>query len=169
VAARLVTEADRARALKAQTEANRPDRVAPLVKALSEAVRALQEERLHLAESAAREAAQLAVGLARKIVQTEIDAGRHRIDRIVEAARERVAGSGPIRVRLHPRDLDLLAEQREPSGETWAEDNRVSFEPDASVRRGGCVVESGPSVVVNQPDLYLDRAEQCLCPAGSVE
>ena len=79
-------------------------------------------------------------------------------DKLPEVDEEEVAEVGE-------EDVALLVEVAAQDALAVLVRVAVVLEEDDSVARGGCAVESGASRVLNLPELYLDRAEQRLCPA----
>jgi flagellar biosynthesis/type III secretory pathway protein FliH len=137
--------------------------IAPLLKALADAVASLEGERTRLAETAAREAMELSLALSRRIVASEIDAGRHGIEEIVRAALARVSEGTDVRVRLHPDDARLLETRMAgASGPPSPLPGDLRVERDDGVARGACVVEAGSGRVLNLPELFLERAAEAL-------
>jgi flagellar assembly protein FliH len=85
---------------------------------------------------------QLALAVARKIVGREVSIGPEAVTRIIRQALDRVEHSGRIIIKLNPADLDLLADIKPKCLSGLPEAGRAAFEADASISRGGCLVET---------------------------
>lgn len=97
-----------------------------------------------------------ALEIAAKLVHSELTA---RPELVVESVRQALAdaGAGELSVRIHPEDMPhvqaaLLDLQRERKP-----DDYLSFEADASIERGGCVVTGPDGAHDAQPGSKLAR------------
>jgi flagellar assembly protein FliH len=96
----------------------------------------------------------LAVAVARRIVQREIATDPALVVAMTRHALEQVELDGRVEVRLHPDDLAEVRARLAP----LAPDGRpvdVAWVPDATVGRGGCVVETPQRLVDGQLDTAL--------------
>lgn len=85
------------------------------------------------------ELVQLAVAIARQVVQRELTTQPEQIrDVVTQALAALPAGNRQVRVHLHPEDAHLLVEHLDAhDGVSW------KIIEDASLTRGGCVVDTG--------------------------
>ncbi|MCM5679376.1 flagellar assembly protein FliH [Schlegelella sp. S2-27] len=82
--------------------------------------------------------------LARQVVRSELQTQPALIEAVAQEALSTLLHSARhIRVHVHPDDHQLLAEQ----GQLDLESRQARLVPDASVSRGGCVVESDIGVI----------------------
>jgi flagellar biosynthesis/type III secretory pathway protein FliH len=102
----------------------------------------LQEQFARYAERLEREAFRFALAVAGRILRREILLDDQVILRQVKEALHRVVGAETVSLRVHPADEPLLRDRRNEllaSGEGVRE---IMIEPDESVGRGGCIIES---------------------------
>jgi flagellar assembly protein FliH len=85
---------------------------------------------------------QLALAVARKIVGRDVSMGPEAVTRIIRQALERVEHAGRITIKLNPADLELLTEIKPQLLSGLPEAGRAAFEADASITRGGCLIET---------------------------
>ena len=81
----------------------------------------------------------LAMAIARQIVQRELSTQPEQIrDVVTQAIAALPAGNRHVRIHLHPEDAHLLAENLDVhEGSSW------KVIEDASLTRGGCIVDTG--------------------------
>lgn len=88
--------------------------------------------------------ARVAVEVARQVVRTELATQPKLIEAVAQEALATLVHSARyVRVRVHPDDFHLLAQQ----GQLDLESRQARLMPDPSVTRGGCVVESDIGVI----------------------
>ncbi|HET9732160.1 MAG TPA: FliH/SctL family protein [Acidimicrobiales bacterium] len=123
--------------------------------ALASAVAQLQKaagDSFRLAED---EVASLAFGVAEAVLQRELQLAEHPGRDAVARALALLPPRVEVVVRLHPEDAALMA--------SWPDESRnVTLLADPSVQRGGCVAETGSSVVDTQVATALERVRQVL-------
>lgn len=113
--------------------------------ALAQAVQALEEERVTLAERVAETAAALAVDIAQELLRKELAAGNYDLLAIVrEALAATGSSSGATIIRLNPADAQTLAEVPFRAG--------TEIEPDPSVRRGDVQVRTDRGLLAREID-----------------
>ena len=88
----------------------------------------------------------LAVAVARHVIEEELKVEPEVVRGLVRRAVDLVEGPGPITVRVHPDDVAALAALQAAA----ADDDRPALvlQPDPTIGRGGCVVET-PSRLVD--------------------
>ena len=114
---------------------------------------------VELAES---ELVELAAAIASKIVRREIRGDDDYLVGLVRRCLSRILRPTAVRIRLHPRDQERVADAAASlTGETEAR-HQLAFEADPRVERGGCVVET--------PDFVVDarRATQLAAATAAV-
>lgn len=105
-----------------------------------------------------RQMVQLSLALARRIVGREISLDPTLVAAMAHVALERLGESTPATIKLHPDDYATITAQR---GERW-EGGQVAIVPDASIVRGGCVVESAFGTVDGSLEAQFDEMTRAL-------
>lgn len=138
---------------------------------LLEQKQSLQAQEQNLAESVSA-VTNLLAGLVRQIPAVLVDTAlaaaerilRRELERdpawVLENARqclERIGPNGPLRLRLHPRDVKLVTEQGSNELTTFGQLELVA---DPQLQRGDCLLESARARV----DARLDRQLEALRP-----
>jgi flagellar assembly protein FliH len=96
----------------------------------------------------------LAIGVARHVVGAEFTAHPELVDSLITRALALAAINGPLMVRLHPDDLAAIHDLPGVRA-TAAAAVELRWVADASILRGGCVVEGPASVVDGRIDRVL--------------
>lgn len=102
----------------------------------------LEKLKKRLMADAEAEAVTLALAISRKIVHQEIKTDPQVVLNTVRAALEKIVERDRIRIRLNPRDLDAAREAVGQFAQLTDGMESVSFDADASVSPGGCLVET---------------------------
>lgn len=145
-AAREQAERERA-ALRAELEAEAREAAKAEVAAALLAVEQARARALREAEASILE---IALAAARRIVAEELELHPERIRAIVRDATERVRRARRARVRVHPSDAAHLAF------------SDVELVEDASIERGGCIVESELGEVDARLEVRIAAIERAL-------
>ena len=127
-------------------------RMAALVGALDTSLTDLQQRM-------AQELLQLACDIARQVVRHELTANPQALLPVVREALDMLVTEGrPATVRLNPQDLDYL---QAPLQKEFAA-NKLQCQADPEVAPGGCMVESGGTVIDGSLDKRWRRAVAAL-------
>jgi len=102
----------------------------------------------------------LACAMAAKIVKGEVERDSEVVRRVVAEALSLAAGSPTVRLRLHPADAERLGSPLPAALAPMERIARIEVVPDATIRRGGCVVETEHGVVDAQIETQLRRIEK---------
>lgn len=133
------------------------ERIAAAVELLENAalfVRAqLSDELDRLAKGATR----LAFELTRTVLQRELTLAADPGEDAVARALALVPGDAAATVRLHPADLELLGE---------VSSRELTFVPDDTLGQGGCVLDTGTTLVDARIETALGRVAEILERAG---
>mgnify|MGYP003607970629 FL=1 len=98
-----------------------------------------------LQQQLAQQVLQLACELARQVVRRELATDTQALLPVVREAVEQLLAEGrPALVRLNPSDMEALGAALQAA---FAQANGVQWVADASVPAGGCLVESGGTVI----------------------
>ena len=108
---------------------------------LESALRRLKEESKRLPTKYEAQMLQAVLAVAGRLTEMEICQDSDLIKRVLKAAMEKTIEGSNIMIHLHPRDhehLDgeFLSTLSAPGG------NRIEVKPDASITRGGCLIET---------------------------
>jgi flagellar assembly protein FliH len=150
-AASLITQAQ-TRAGQIESEAYEKGLVAARAKVteeISAAVADLREKLAHtlseleplyalIATRAERDLVKLALEIARKVVQREVSTDADIVLMLARVALERLHPRAVAKILLHPEDLEFVTARRHELSNTSA----LEFVADASIGRGGCIIQS---------------------------
>ena len=114
-------------------------RAEAMLRRLAQTLDALQSLRTDLIRRTEREVVELSLAIARKVVQREVSLDHELMLAMARVALDRLADVATASIRLHPDDYAVTVAAR---GSTSVPSHGVQIVADASVRRGGCVVQS---------------------------
>jgi flagellar assembly protein FliH len=115
----------------------------------------MQGRLAQLEQDMAQQVLALACGLARQIVRRELALDAAAIVPVVREALGMLVMDGKAAViKLHPQDLEVLQAPLQEAFPSPA----LTWLPDATVERGGCMVESGGSVIDGTLSKRWERA-----------
>lgn len=103
---------------------------------------AMQEQLARYTERLEREAFRFALAVAGKILRREISLDGEGVLRQVKEAFHRVVGAETVTLRVHPDDEPMLRERKNEMLASGQGVREILIEPDATVERGGCIIES---------------------------
>jgi flagellar assembly protein FliH len=113
-----------------------------------------------LQQQLAQQVLQLACELARQVVRRELATDAQALLPVVREAVEQLLAEGrPARVRLHPADKEALGPALQAA---FAQVSGVQWLADPSVPPGGCLVESGGTVIDGRLATRWERAVAAL-------
>lgn len=114
-------------------------RAEAMLRRLAQTLDDLQALRGDLVRRTEREVVELSLAIAKKVLQREITLDHDLLLAMARVALDRLADVSTASIRLHPDDYAGVMLGRRPSAVTT---HGVQIVADASVRRGGCVVQS---------------------------
>lgn len=124
-------------------------RLQALHESFAQALDALQQQ-------LAQQVLHLACELARQVVRRELATDAQALLPVVREAVEQLLAEGrPARVRLHPADKEALGPALQAA---FAHASGVQWLADPSVPAGGCLVESGGTVIDGRLETRWERA-----------
>lgn len=100
-----------------------------------------QREAREVVDEAREQLTALGVRIAEKILGEQLSLEPQRVSSIVAQVLRNARSGGPLTVRCHPEDLELL-DRSSARLETSAESAGLRLQPDPEVARGGCIVET---------------------------
>lgn len=124
--------------VRATLAAEAAEEAAGLRRQLAETIAELSELREQMATYGEHEMVQLAVEIAKKIVRREVTVDREIVISLARVALSRLHNRALASIRLHPDDYQYLAAHRDKLGTG----STVKLIEDASISRGGCLIET---------------------------
>lgn len=124
--------------------------------------RSLEAERDRVLRSAEPQVVALALDVARVLVAQELALRPEAVVSMVAVALEELVQREPLRIRLHPEDLDLVAGHGVGSGRGMPE-----LVPDAELERGDCVVETASGSIDARVGTRLGEMRRVMLEAAS--
>ena len=115
----------------------------PVLTTLKDTVLKLDEVTQSIRLNTEMESVNLAFAIAEKIVQQEITINKEVVLNIVKAALKKVIDHKWIKIRLSPIDIQLIKNMKMDLTDLQDSFKSLSFEEDASITNGGCIVETG--------------------------
>lgn len=147
-------------------------RAEAMLRRLAQTLDDLQALRGDLIRRTEREVVDLALAIAKKVLQREVTLDHDLMLAMARVALDRLADVSTASIRLHPDDYAGVMLGRGPSAVTT---HGVQIVADASVRRGGCVVQSefgsvdiGVATQIDELThaLFGDEAQGPVLPVG---
>lgn len=147
-------------------------RAEAMLRRLAQTLDDLQGLRGDLIRRTEREVVELSLAIARKVLQREVSLDHDLMLAMARVALDRLADVSTASIRLHPDDYAGVMLGRGPSAVTT---HGVQIVADASVRRGGCVVQSefgsvdiGVATQIDELThaLFGDEAQGPVLPVG---
>jgi flagellar assembly protein FliH len=136
-------------------------RAEAMLRRLAETIQELAEVRRAMVHQTERQMVQLALAIARRVVRREVSLDSDLTLTMARVALDRLGDSTSLTVRLNPDDFEATCRRRE----ALLAGSHVTVTPDASVSRGGCLVQSDFGYV----DASVDAQFQELARALLVE
>jgi flagellar assembly protein FliH len=136
-------------------------RAEAMLRRLAETIQELAEVRRSMVRQTERQMVQLALAIAKRIVRREVALDSDLTVTMARVALDRLGDSTSVTIRLNPDDFEATCRQRE----AMLAGSHVTVTPDASVSRGGCLVQSDFGYV----DASVDAQFQELARALLVE
>lgn len=118
------------------------EKVEPVLSALTDLLAGLSRIREEMLRNAEKEAVELALAISEKIIAREVSANGGIVAGVVREALREVVDQDDISVRLNPDDLEFVRETKHEFSDLVRNIDNLSFEPDESVTRGGCHIET---------------------------
>lgn len=135
-------------------------RLRTAVRAAEEALDALREGEVRWTGTIEENIIALSVAIARHVIGRELTTDVEPVAELVRNALEDFPIDQPIRIRIHPSDLNALGsvgvEEGDPLRKVTGE-REARWLPDASIAPGGCVVEGRERIVDGRVDTALER------------
>jgi len=131
--------------------------------AILEALEAVRAQRVQFADGLRDDLVVLAAAIASKIIDEQVTADPRIFAGLANKAVAAFPVEEPVRVRLHPADLELL--HRTGAVDDMTEDRSVRWMPDEETARGGCIVEGPDKIMDGRVDEAIRRIVRDLTDA----
>ncbi|HEX4130147.1 MAG TPA: FliH/SctL family protein [Pirellulales bacterium] len=156
---RLAAE-DGYRQATALAEATIAERVQPVVAALREAAKTIEQARSACITRWEQQAVHVACAIAERIVRRELRQSPDIPLGLVREALELAAASDHLRLVLHPTDCKALGNEIDHLVAEFARHGAIEIATDAKVGRGGCLVETRYGMIDQRIASQLARIEE---------
>lgn len=143
------------------------DKLRSTLPAMIEAVSALDRERDRWLAEWEAFGIRLSVAVAEKIVRRQLDLQPETAATMFAETLRLAAGSTSISLRLNPNDVALLGDHPAELARSMSSCADAAIVPDATVSRGGCVVESQHGVIDARIETQLQRIVDELSQTGA--
>ena len=117
--------------------------VVELLESIKQRLDDLEQRRAQSLHEMQQLAMELAVAMTGHLIQARIEEGDTGLEHLAQQAIERLLPHGPVKVALHPSDLQLLAERHAELVAELQAEGHSTFVADKSVPRGGCRADAG--------------------------
>ena len=134
--------------------------VDPVMTQMRQTLVELGKLKKRLVADAEAEAVALSLAIGRKIVRQEIATDPQVVINTVRAALEKVVERDRIRIRLNPRDLEAAQATLGQFSQLTDGMESVTFDADASIDPGGCLVETQFGDIDGRIDHQMDWLEE---------
>ena len=109
--------------------------------------------RKSILEKAEKDILMLSVSIAEKILHKEVTSNQDTVQNILKAAMKNILDRENIKVRLHPEDFHYMMDKKEDFLQGFDGIKNIVFEEDASIIRGGALIETQ----FGEVDARIDR------------
>ncbi|WP_309671620.1 FliH/SctL family protein [Gemmatimonas sp.] len=133
------------------------EEIASAMALLSEALNNVQLHESRWVSNAEENIAAIAVMVARHIVQREVNADPSFVRDVVQSAMAQYPLDQEITIRINPDDLNACRASIEEAGR-----REIRWISDASILRGGCLMEGRERIIDGRVDTALERAYRTL-------
>lgn len=110
--------------------------------ALSALIEDLSGLKKNMLEAAEDQILELALAIAEKVIQMETTTNRDVIQNVLRAAMKSIVDRENMKVRVHPQDFQYMLEIKSDFLKKLDGIKNIVFEQDASITRGGAIVET---------------------------
>ncbi|WP_305045825.1 FliH/SctL family protein [Geoalkalibacter sp.] len=110
--------------------------------ALSQALAEISRLRAELLKNSAEDMVRLVMAVAEQVIDAEIAVRPEFIQETLAKAMQHVLKADEYQIRVHPADLALVTERKPLFLAAQGANKNIRVEADASISRGGCVVDT---------------------------
>jgi flagellar assembly protein FliH len=121
---------------------SRAEQIDSILESLHQTVIQVQNLRQEIYITIEKEVVELALAIARKVVCQEVTTNKDVVLCVAKEALSKVKVPGEITVKLNPSDLEVIIDTKRHMNYLRNHIENVTFEPEETISRGGCVVET---------------------------
>lgn len=115
---------------------------APILEAIAAMTEMIPVIRKDILEKQQEETVKLAIAIAEKILNREVSTHKEVILGVLKTVMKNIAETDGMKIRLHQQDFRYMMEVKKDFLQSFDGVRNVVFEEDASVKRGGALVET---------------------------
>jgi len=141
--------------------------VQPVIETLEKLLDELAQARKQTYERIESEIVGLAMAIARKIVGQELSTSPQIVVNVIRQAQRHLESAGSICIKLNPQDLEMLDREIPQLGSDLSNSGDLSFAGEASIARGGCVIETDAGNIDARLETQFKAIEECFRAARS--
>ena len=112
------------------------------IQALSALIQDLSGLKKNILEAAEEQILQLTLAIAEKVIHMETTTNRDVIRNVLRAAMKGIVDRENMKIRVHPQDFQYMLEIKSDFLKNFDGIKNIVFEEDASITRGGAIVET---------------------------
>jgi flagellar assembly protein FliH len=112
------------------------------IQALSALIQDLSGLKKNILEAAEEQILQLALAIAEKVIHMETTTNRDVIQNVLRAAMKSIVDRENMKIRVHPQDFQYMLEIKSDFLKNFDGIKNIVFEEDASITRGGAILET---------------------------
>jgi flagellar biosynthesis/type III secretory pathway protein FliH len=134
-------------------------------KRFSEAIQRFEKERQAVHEQAAEEVLKLALFISEKIIHQEARVNPQIILNIIRKALQKSEYAQPIRIRIHPLDLEALKQADLDKACLEKDFKGITFHADELLIRGDCLIETNQGTLdagIRRQLAFIEKAFDAL-------
>ena len=117
-------------------------KIEPLLSSIKEALVQLNAIRKEAYLQIEKEVVELALAIAQKIICREIATDKETVVCVAKEALAKVDDPGKIKIKMNPSDLQFINETKYQLTSLIDDVNNISFEAEANIQSGGCIIET---------------------------
>ncbi|MCA1797117.1 MAG: FliH/SctL family protein [Desulfuromonadaceae bacterium] len=133
------------------------EKLAKATKALTEAAKKLSTQTESIMQRSAEDMLQLVMAIAERILHFEISEHKEVVVRVVQQTINSAVQAEEFHIRVNPEDIEVLNEHKPLFIASLSGLSNIEFIGDASITRGGCMLESPSGRVDATLETQLDE------------
>jgi len=133
------------------------EKLAQATKALTQAAKKLSTQSESIMQRSAEDMLQLVMAISERILHFEISEHKEVVVRIVQQTINAAVQAEEFHIRVNPEDIEVLKEHKPLFIASLSGLSNIEFIGDASITRGGCVLESPSGRVDATLETQLDE------------
>lgn len=131
-------------------------------KRITSFAQAIETSVAELRSAVERDTVKLAIAIAERIVKREIERDAETVVRQIQEAVRRLVGVEKVKIRVHPKDEELVRSLRSSLIASSDAVRELAIEVDESIASGGCILESDSGNVDASISTQFERIETAL-------